>query len=80
MVTTTTNTDELAKIIRRLMYFIINDGKKCIDDNLKKVYVSKYLFLFAKIMNQVDEPNDPEIAQLISIITKDIETSDYNKN
>ncbi len=70
-----TNTDELTKIIRRLMFFIINEGKKYTDEKLKEAYISKYIFLFAKIMNQVDDPNEPEIKQLIDIITNDIEKS-----
>ncbi|WP_010181892.1 hypothetical protein [Aquimarina agarilytica] len=77
MITTTTDTDELAKIIRQLMFFIINEGKNYSDQSLRELYISKYLFLFAKIMNQVDDPNEPNIKQLIDIITKDIEKYNF---
>ncbi len=77
MISITTDTDELAKIIRQLMFFIINEGKNYSDKNLRELYISKYLFLFAKIMNHVDDPNEPEIQQLIDIITRDIEKYNF---
>ncbi len=49
---------ELTKIVRSLMNFIVQEGKSCVDSKQMKLYVSTYLILFAKVMNQSAEPLD----------------------
>jgi len=49
---------ELTKMVRNLMHFIAKEGKSCVDQKQMKLYVSAYLMLFAKVMNQSAEPLD----------------------
>lgn len=49
---------ELTKMVRNLMYFIVKEGKSCVDQKHRKLYVSTYLMLFVKVMNQSAEPLD----------------------
>lgn len=69
---------ELTRIVRNLMYFIVDEGKSCIGKNQMKLYVSTYLMLFAKEMNQSSDPLDQNKIQQ-EIIT-DIEWLDFKKN
>ncbi len=59
---------ELTKIVRNLMSFIVTEGKDCIENNeQRQAYISKYLVLFAKVMNKSCDPQDPKsIMELIS--------------
>lgn len=49
---------ELTKIVRSLMNFIVQEGKSCVDQKQMRLYVSAYLILFAKVMNQSSDPLD----------------------
>lgn len=49
---------ELTKMVRNLMHFIAKEGKGCVDQKQMKLYVSAYLMLFAKVMNQSAESLD----------------------
>jgi len=42
---------ELAKIIRSLISFIVLDGKDLVKDELKEIYIKKYLFTLSKSLN-----------------------------
>ncbi len=63
---------ELTKIVRNLMSFIVTDGKDCIEDSQqRKAYISKYLILFAKVMNTACDPKDPKI--IMKLISNDVD-------
>ncbi len=63
---------ELTKIVRNLMNFIVTDGKDCIEnDEQRQAYISKYLVLFAKVMNKSCEPQDPK--SIMKLISSDVD-------
>lgn len=63
---------ELTKIVRNLMNFIVTDGKDCIEnDKQRQAYISKYLVLFAKVMNKSCDPQDPQ--SIMELISSDVE-------
>ncbi len=63
---------ELTKIVRNLMSFIVTDGKDCIEDSKQRqAYISKYLILFAKVMNKSCDPKDPK--SIMKLISNDVD-------
>ncbi|MFC5045117.1 hypothetical protein ACFSTE_16385 [Aquimarina hainanensis] len=50
---------DLKEIIRKLISFIVVDGKKYIsDDAQKRAYVLGYLHLLAKVINFIEEEDE----------------------
>ncbi|AXT51291.1 hypothetical protein D1818_10785 [Aquimarina sp. BL5] len=68
------NISDLRQVIRNLITFIVVDGKEYVDDDKKREYVSSYVLLLVKIVNQLDSE---EQASLIENISEDI--SNYMK-
>jgi hypothetical protein len=61
---------ELTEIIRTLVSFIIVDGKKFVNENDKKEYISKYLFTLSTAMNGI--PSFVDMNKVARIIEEDI--------
>jgi len=55
--------DELIKIVRSLISFIVIDGKELINEDLKNEYVKKYIFRLSKSMNGINEFVDLNVIQ-----------------
>lgn len=60
------NISDLKKIIQTLVAFIAIDGKEFVNDTEKPQYVSSYVLLLIKIINQLDNKEQVSLVENIS--------------
>ncbi len=62
---------DLKIIIRNLISFIVIEGKECVQESKKQEYVSGYIHLLVKIVNDMEEQDDYSIIKdIVDDITR----------
>ncbi|KAA1244984.1 hypothetical protein [Aquimarina sp. RZ0] len=60
------NIEDLRLIIHNLITFIVVEGKVYVKNNKKHEYVTKYVYLLAKVIHQIDEEEQISIVKEIA--------------
>ena len=60
------NTSEIRLIIRHLIKFVAIEGKEYVSQSRKQEYVTAYIHMLVKMMNLVDENEQPSLIENIA--------------